>query len=52
MGKLILCVYSIFRFFALIDYYKIVSIVCCAMQWVLVVYLFIYSSMYMLILDS
>ena len=29
-----------FRFFSLIGYYKILSIVPCAIQWVLVVYLF------------
>ena len=35
-----------FRFFSIIGYYRILSIVPCAIQWVLVVY-FIYSSMYM-----
>ena len=37
-----------FRFFSIIGYYKINSIVPCALQQVLVVY-FIYSSVYMLI---
>ena len=35
-----------FRFFSIIGYYRILSIVPCAIQWVLVVY-FIYSSMCM-----
>ena len=35
-----------FRFFSLIDYHNILSLVPCAILWVLVVYDFIYSSIH------
>ena len=41
-----------FRFFSLIGYFKILGRVSCAIQQDLVVYLFIYSSVYMLIPHS
>ena len=41
-----------FRFFTITDYYKILSIVLCALQWVLAAYYFIYSSVYLLIPNS
>ena len=39
-----------FRFFSIIDYYKILNIVSCAIQQVLVVYPFIFSRVYTVIL--
>ena len=41
-----------FRFFSIIGYYKILNIVPCARQEGLVAYLFIYSSVYLLIPNS
>ena len=40
-----------FKFISVMVYSKIMNVVPCAIQWVLAVY-FIYSSVYMLILNS
>ena len=39
------CVFCL-RFFSMVGYYKILSRLPCAIQWVLVVYYFIYRSVY------
>ena len=49
LGQWIPTILFFFRFFSLICYYKILSIIPCAIQYFLLIIYFIYSSVYMLI---
>ena len=46
------CVYKFLRFFSIIGYYKVLNTVPCALQKILLVIYFIYSSLYLLIPNS
>ena len=45
--KMILHIYSLFQILSIIGYYRILTVVPHAIQWVLVIY-FIYNSVYLL----
>ena len=45
-------IYSFFRFFSHIGYYRILSLVPCDTRYILVDIYFLYNSVYMLILNS